>query len=370
MGVLIKSITRSFGAHIPLNNLSMEIETGTFLGLIAPTGTGKTTLLRVLAGIDKPDSGQIFVDGKDVTHTKVQDRNVAMVYQQFINYPSFTVYENIASPLRVSRQKYAKAEIDRRVRSIAEQLQIAQLLGRLPEELSGGQQQRVAIARALVKDAQLILLDEPLGNLDYKLREDLRIELKELAAQRHSIFIYATPEPIDALTMASHVAVLYDGKIVQYGPVWDVYQNPEHIKAGEYLTEPQMNFLPCEVVDNEAVVSNDLHIPLRAMNVDLASGQFLLGIRPHHLQVNNSADASVRDITFPARVSLTEIVGSDTTLHLSHHDLNLIASCPDYLSFELDEQVTLSFDPGHIYVFDTHTLKLVQSSHSNEVSRG
>ncbi len=360
MSVIVKNVSKSFGSTTPLDNLSMEIEAGSFLTLIAPTGTGKTTLLRVIAGIDKPDSGQIIVDGEDVTDVRVRDRNVAMVYQQFINYPSFTVYKNIASPLVV--HKYPKADIDRKVRTIAEQLRITEFLDRLPEELSGGQQQRVAIARALVKEAKIVLLDEPLGNLDYKLREDLRIELKAFAALRKAVFIYATPEPIDALTMASHVAVQYQGKIVQYGPMWDVYQKPNHAKVGEFFSDPPMNFLPCVVDNGVAVVSTDLKIPLKDMDVDLESGQYLLGIRPYHLQLRNENSTANQQIYFPARVRLTEIVGSDTTLHLVHDQLEFISHVPEYLTFGLDEKVTISLDPTQVYIFDANSLELVQSS--------
>ncbi|MEO1443220.1 MAG: ABC transporter ATP-binding protein, partial [Chloroflexota bacterium] len=201
MGIELKNIHKRSEGYDTLTDLNLAVDDDTFLAVVAPTGTGKTTLLRVMAGIDKPDSGQILVDGEDVTDLHVRDRNVAMVYQQFINYPSLKVFENIASPLRVSRtQKYSSTEIKKRVEEVAEILQISPLLDRLPQELSGGQQQRVAIARAIVKDARLIMLDEPLGNLDYKLREDLRLELKTIAQQRDAIFVYATPEPIDALT--------------------------------------------------------------------------------------------------------------------------------------------------------------------------
>jgi glycerol transport system ATP-binding protein len=360
MGIRLENISKSTTSHPTFDDLSLAIEDGSFVALIAPTGSGKTSLLRLMAGIDKPDSGKIMVDGQDVTDVHVRDRNVAMVYQQFINYPSFTVYNNIASPLRVSKIKHSKAEIDRRVRSVAEQLQIGDLLRRLPEELSGGQQQRVAIARALAKDARLILMNEPLGNLDYKLREDLRLELKNLAAERDAIFVYATPEPIDALTMASHVAVLHNGRILQYGRMWDVYSQPQHIKVGAYFSDPPMNFLPCVVANGEAVVSSDLRIPVQAMGNNLVQGDYVLGIRPHHLHIGrNGTDQT---ITFSARVDLTEIVGSDTTLHLSHQHLNLIAHAPEYLSFHLDEQTIVSLDPTRIYIFDAKTSELVRSA--------
>ena len=362
MGIRLEDIHKRSEGYQTLEGLNLEIADDTFLSIIAPTGTGKTTLLRVLAGIEKPDKGRIFVGDEDVTNIHVRDRNVSMVYQQFINYPSLKVYENIASPLRASKKKYDKSDIDKRVRRAAEQLQIEELLDRLPQELSGGQQQRVAIARAIVKEARLILFDEPLGNLDYKLREDLRLELKSLAAERDAIFIYATPEPIDALTMASHAAILHDGKIIQYGEMREVYKKPEHRKSGEYFSDPPMNFLPCTIKDSKAVVSEDLEIPLRAMNADVSSGDYILGIRPHHLYLRaDRKEALEEDISLSAELDLAEIVGSDTTLHLSRGDLRLTVLTQDLRQHSLGEQTTIYFDPKRIHLFGADG-QLVQSA--------
>jgi glycerol transport system ATP-binding protein len=281
-----------------------------------------------------------------------------MVYQQFINYPSLTAYENIASPLRLKGGLSSK-EIDQRVRAAAEQLQLTAQLTQYPHELSGGQQQRVAIARALAKDAQLILLDEPLGSLDYKLREDLRIELKNLAAIRKKIFIYATPEPIDALMMASHVAILHDGRIIQYEKTDEVYKKPNHVKSGEYFSDPPMNFLPCEVREKDAVVTSDFKIPLQAMNVDLHPGPYVLGIRAHHIAVNNHMKNGV---AVSATVELAEKVGSDTTIHLSHGDLKFIALSQSFKDFALDQKTTVTFDPRQIHVFQNDSGQVVSTA--------
>ena len=361
MGIRLEDIHKTSEGYQTLKGLNLEVDDDTFLGIIAPTGTGKTTLLRVLAGIEKPDKGRIFVDGEEVTGRHVRDRNISMVYQQFINYPSLKVYENIASPLRASKKKYDKANIDKRVRRAAEQLQIEDLLNRLPQELSGGQQQRVAIARAIVKEARLILFDEPLGNLDYKLREDLRLELKSLAAERNAIFVYATPEPIDALTMASHAAILYDGKIIQYGEMREVYKRPEHRKSGEYFSAPPMNFLPCTVTEGRAVVSDDLEIPLAAMEADVSGGDYILGIRPHHLYLSAERKEVSGDITLSADIDLAEIVGSDTTLYLSHDDLQLTVLTQDVRQYRLGERTTVYFDPKRIHLFGADG-QLVQSA--------
>ncbi|MEO0561955.1 MAG: ABC transporter ATP-binding protein [Chloroflexota bacterium] len=345
-----------------VQHLDLTIEDGTFLAIVAPTWTGKTTLLRVISGIQPPDEGQIFVDGEDVTGVHVRDRNVAMVHQEFVNYPSFTVYENIASPLRI--KGVDNKEIDKRVRETAEQLQIGQLLDRLPQEISGGQQQRVAIARAIVKDARIVLFDEPLGNLDYKLREDLRVELKNLAALREATFIYATPEPIDALTMASHVAIMHDRQIIQYGEMEDVYLRPNHLKSGEYFSDPPMNFFACRVADGHAVISDDFKIPLDAMQVSLDAGNYTLGIRPHHITVNKTGHGT-GGIEMEAVVELAEIVGSETTLHIAHNEMNFIALSQSFVDFDLDEKVQVTLDPRQIHVFDQQSYKII--SHAAEV---
>jgi glycerol transport system ATP-binding protein len=360
MGLELKAISKVSQGFQTLDNLDLTIEDGSFVGIVAPTGTGKTTLLRVMAGLEKPEKGSILVDGQDVTNIHVRHRNVAMVYQQFINYPSLTVYENIASPLRLSG-KLSKADIDKNVQATAEQLQISDYLSRLPHELSGGQQQRVAIARALIKDARLILLDEPLGNLDYKLREDLRMELKHLAASRGAIFVYATTEPLDALIMASHVGILHDGKIIQYGATQDVYHKPNHRKSGEYFSDPPMNFLPCEVISGEAVITPDFRIPLQSMEVELPPGAYVLGIRPHHI-VLDSDSSDKGSVTLAATIELAEIAGSDTTVHLAHHNLEFIALSRELRHFELGERVTASFDAGQIHIFDADRGQVVRNA--------
>lgn len=359
MGIELRNVSKFNEGVQYVENLDLTVEDGTFLAVVAPTWTGKTTLLRVIAGIQPPDSGRILVDGEDVTGVHVRNRNVAMVYQQFINYPSFTVYENIASPLRVAG--FSDKEIDNRVRAMAEQLEISMFLDRLPQDLSGGQQQRVAIARALVKDARIVLLDEPLGNLDYKLREDLRVELKELASQREAIFIYATPDPIDALMMASHVAIMHDRQILQYGEMKHVYHRPNHVKSGEYFSDPPMNFFACQVVDGEAIISGDVKMPLSSMDVDLAPGNYILGIRPHHIHIVNSGNVQAAT-QMDATVELAEIVGSDTTLHLSHNGLEFVALSQSFARFELDQKITVSLDPRQIHIFDANTQEIVSNA--------
>jgi glycerol transport system ATP-binding protein len=203
-----------------------------------------------------------------------------------------------------------------------------------------------------VKDARLILLDEPLGNLDYKLREDLRLELRTLFRDRDAIFVYATPEPIDALTMATHVAVLHEGKVIQYGPVEEVYYRPDHVKSGEYFSDPPMNFLPCEVEGGIAVVSEDLSIPLETLEVELEDGPYVLGLRPHRVYVSTDRiEHPESAVSLDAKLELAEVVGSDMTMHLRHGDMVLTALVREIQHYDLHQRVELLLDVEHIHVF-------------------
>src|ERR1700759_3024420 len=219
--VRLQGVTRTVERETYLSDVDITFAPGSFNVVLGRTRAGKTSLLRVLAGLDRPDRGEIFAAERAITQVHVRDRGVAMVYQQFVNYPSLSVYENIASPLRL--QKLPGGETHRRVREAPQCLGLVPLLPRLPAELSGGQQQRTAIARALVKDAPLVLLDEPLANLDYKLREELRVQLRALFAERGATVVYATAEPDEALSLNGQTAIIDEGRILQFGPALDVY---------------------------------------------------------------------------------------------------------------------------------------------------
>ena len=245
MNLLLQDISKIVNQEGYLKDVNLEFKSGSQNVLLGHTLSGKTSLLRVMAGLDRPTRGHIRIGDRDVTGVSVRNRSVAMVYQQFINYPSLTVYNNIASPLKIGGMN--KGEIDRRVRETAEMLHIEDLLNRIPSELSGGQQQRTAIARALVKDAHLLLLDEPLANLDYKLREELRVELQEIFAQREAIVVYTTTEPAEALMLGGNIVVLDEGRVLQSGLTPDVYHNPITTKVAEVFSDPPINYLPCTV---------------------------------------------------------------------------------------------------------------------------
>lgn len=327
------------------------------LAVVAPTGAGKTTLLRVLAGLDDLDAGELKVRGTDQTGVHVRKRSISMVYQKFVNYPSLRVFDNIASPLTTGRPRMPKTEIEGRVHAIAEQLGLDAYLARFPQELSGGQQQRLALARALVKEVDLVLLDEPLGNLDYKLREALRSDLKDLSRQRDALFVYATPEPIDALMMASHVAVMADGKILQYGPTRAVHARPEFAEVGRRFAEPPMNLVECRVANGIVEVADGFRLPLSGLP---EAGRYLLGLYPHHVHVEQDHSVDAQGVRFDAELDFAEVVGSDVTLRLRVAGHPLIALSDDVRTYRLDETLRLRVDPGDAYLYDTDSGALVR----------
>ena len=249
MELRLRRIEQRVGPQVHLYPLDLTLVPLAVTVLLGATQAGKTTLMRVMAGLDKPSAGHVMADGQDVTGVPVRERNVAMVYQQFINYPSMTVADNIASPLRL-RGAHTPAAIEARVAELAAKLHIEPFLKRLPAELSGGQQQRVALARALAKQAPLMLLDEPLVNLDYKLREELRDELSALFASGESTVVYATTEPTEALLLGGYTAVLDAGELLQYGPTAEVFHRPQSIRVARAFSDPPMNLVEGQAAAN------------------------------------------------------------------------------------------------------------------------
>jgi ABC-type sugar transport system ATPase subunit len=360
MGITVENIRKSYGRQVVLDDLSLEIPSQSFSTILAPTGSGKTTLLRIMAGIERPDSGRVYYNGEDVTDIPVQKRSISMVYQQFINYPSLTVYENVSSPLVVSKERYSVGQIDERVQEVARLLKIGHVLDHLPEELSGGEKQRTAIARALIKGSDFIFLDEPLANLDYKLREELRGELKTV--MKGTTIVYATPEPIDALSMSSHIGFLNRGKIVQFGTVHDVYTRPRFVDVGRYFNDPPMNMMEGRLQKENGsaflVLTDDLRIDVGGFAGRLSEDTtYIVGVRPQDLRIEQDRTGM---ISFEAEIDFTEIVGSSTTLHLVHGSLNLglVVHQPEK-SHKRGDTIKVYLDPNRVYVFDKDTENLV-----------
>ena len=343
-----------------LEDLSVEFNRGSFNVLLGRTLAGKTSLLRVIAGLDRPTAGQLLMDGDDVTGVPVQQRRISMVYQQFINYPNMSVFENIASPLRIAGEP--AASIKSKVEEVASLLHIEDFLHRLPLELSGGQQQRTAMARALVKDSELILFDEPLVNLDYKLREELRSELRELFKQRNTIAIYASSDPAEALALGGTTMALHEGRIIQSGPVNDVYSQPASIEAAELFSEPPINLLNGTLADKSVTLENGCSFKFEN-SASLREGQYRFGLRPHHLKVHGAGEA----VALNLKVDVAEISGSETYLHLSDDTLSVVAQLGGVHNFNTDEPVQMHFSPSQLFVFDLqgNTLLLPSSMMSD-----
>ncbi len=311
MSLLLDGISLTAEGETRIANVSLHLEPGSLNLLLGPTLSGKTTLMRLMAGLDRPTSGRILVDGIDVTGVPVRRRSVAMVYQQFVNYPSLSVYENIASPLRVA--KLNRGEIEARVAETARLLGLEALLNRNPLELSGGQQQRVAIARALVKRARLVLLDEPLANLDYKLREELRDELPRLFAISGAILVYATAEPAEALELGGNTAALWEGRIVQFGPTAAVYRGPKHLTVARVFSDPPLNELEVRKENGFVYLPGGRQAPAIGALAGLHNGTYCIAFRAEDIAFG---PPSAGAIGFKGTVLLSEITGSETFVHL------------------------------------------------------
>lgn len=348
MALEFKGVSKVVNGETHVHPTDLTLEAGTMNVLLGPTSSGKTSLMRLMAGLDAPTAGRVFWEGKDVTGMRVQDRKVAMVYQQFINYPSMTVYENIASPLRLMGK--SKAEIDVAVKQAAALMQLEPMLDRKPLELSGGQQQRCALARALVKNAGLVLLDEPLANLDYKLREELRVEIPKIFEESGAVFVYATTEPEEALLLGGNTATLWEGRVTQFGLTPKVYRQPVDATTARVFSDPPMNFLDVTKQGGDLIFGQGegQTTPAKGPLAGLADGSYIAGFRPNHVEITQPATGG---IMFDTRLSVTELTGSETFVHLDYagrkwvglvhgvHDLKLGSTLPVYL------------DPRHIYIF-------------------
>ncbi len=345
----LESASKKHGAEDHIYPLSLELQPGAINILLGTTRAGKTSLMRLMAGLDRPTGGRVLVDGQDVTGVSVRERDLAMVYQQFINYPAMSVFDNIASPLRLRR--VPESQVRTRVHDIAERLHITPYLQRRPAELSGGQQQRTALARALVKDAELLLLDEPLVNLDYKLREELRNELTELFSNGKTTVVYATTEPLEALQLGGYTAVLHEGSMLQFGKTLDVFNAPVSIDAARTFSDPPINLIRA-AVDGQGMARAgvDFTVALSPAQRERigAHKEVTLGLRAHSLRL---APASDKDTSIETDVDLSEISGSETYVHVHRDGIALVAQLPGVHTIDLGERCRMYFRPDELFVF-------------------
>ena len=347
MSLDLKGVEKRVGADVHIHPTDLVLEAGSFNILLGTTLAGKTTLMQLMAGLERPTAGAVWFAGQDVTGVPVQKRNVSMVYQQFINYPHLSVFENIASPLRVAG--VAEDAIKTRVGAIAELLKLTPMLDRRPAELSGGQQQRTAMARALVKDADLVLLDEPLANLDYKLREELRDELPRLFADRACIVVYATTEPTEALLFGGHTATLFEGRVIEFGPTADLYRRPGNLISAQVFSDPPINIAKIAKSGSDFVLGSQARWTAAEHFAALADGEYTLGVRPHHVTPKSTGDQSV---AVDGNVLVTELSGSESIIHFTMDGTTWVSQAHGIHPFEVGTSARLYVDVSQAMYFD------------------
>ena len=352
--LVLKNVSFNQNSEDYIYDLSATFNSGINL-LIGPTTAGKTTLMRLIAGLVKPTTGTMTLAGKDITKETVQQRSVAFVYQQFINYPSLSVFDNIASPL-LSAKKPNKDEVAARVEQMAKLLGLTPFLKRKPSELSGGQQQRVAIARALARKADIVLLDEPLANLDYKLREQLREELQSIFANDSSVVIYSTAEPSEALEFATETFVMNEGKLIQSGKALEIYQKPVSIASAIAMADPPINLLP-STVDGKTANFGPESFKFTRPEITSASRSITLGLQPGKITLEA---LSKNAVSFACQVQLAEVTGSSTFVHVKlSSGEQVVIEIEGTQRFALDKKLTAYFDPADLYGFDPETGKSI-----------
>jgi multiple sugar transport system ATP-binding protein len=318
--VVLQHVTKRFGDVEATKDLSVAIDDGEFLVILGPSGAGKTTMLRLVAGLERPDHGSISINGRDVTRAPPAARDVAFVFQQYSLYPHLSVYDNLAFPLRSPAHRFSEDDIRKRVTAIAEKLRIEKKLQNRATRLSGGEMQRVAIGRALVRQPRVYLMDEPLSSLDAKLRADLRVELKRIQVELGATVLYVTHDQVEAMTMATRIGVLNEGELLQLGSPREVYEQPNSVYVAARLGMPQINLLPAELLPS----------------LPLPNGAETVGVRTEHLLIAEPGDDHL-----PARVRRVEHLGDQTHVHLEFRGRSLVTLGGHDRSFAHDEQVGL-----------------------------
>ena len=344
MNLVAEKLSYKPDEQFHLNEVSFNFKKGNIYTILGRTLSGKTTLLKTIAGLLTPDSGDIQFEDKDFLKVPVWERNIAMVYQQFINYPHLNVFENVAFPLK--QRKVDDQEINDEVLKSLKSVGLEGYENRKIQELSGGQQQRVSLARSLVKNAKILLLDEPLVNLDYKLREQLREEFKNIFSQglsEESIVIFSTTDPREAMELNGEVIVLDEGKVLQVGPAKDIFENPKTLKVAEISNDPPMNILQANMDSNKIKFEGiEVDVPSHLNNVK--DKNFNLGIRASNIELSDNG--------FEFEVELAEISGSETLLHLKRGNAKIITSIEEVMNFNINDKVKINFNIDKVYAFN------------------
>jgi multiple sugar transport system ATP-binding protein len=342
--IKLQNITKRFGPITALKNVSFSIKHGEFFVLLGPTGAGKTTTLRVISGLTRQDEGSVLFDSEPVDNLTPADRDVAFVFQQYSLYPTMTVFDNLAFPLRSPLRRLTESEIRARVEDAADKLRILHLLERKTAHLSGGEMQRVAVGRAIVRDPRLFLMDEPLSNLDAKLRESLRVELQHLQKTQGSTTLFVTHDQVEALTMGDRVAVLNKGRIIQIGTPEDIYDRPATTFVATLVGTPRINLLKAACENSTIYIADStVHLPMPECEEDVPSS-LLLGVRPEDVQPQGDGD-------FPGQITLIEPLGVETILHIKTGEQTLLSLIPGMTDLRIGDQTRFNIVRERLHYF-------------------
>ena len=356
--VQVKNLTKRYDQNIAINNTTLTIDDGMFMVFLGPSGCGKTTTLRCIAGLEIPEGGQILIDGEDVTKLPPSARDIAMVFQQYAIYPHMTVAENLAFPLKAVNTP--RDEIERRVQEAAKTLRIERLLGRKPGKLSGGEMQRVAIGRAIVRRPKVFLMDEPLSNLDAKLRTEMRAEIKHLQSDLNATTIYVTHDQLEAMSMADKIAIMYGGIVQQLGTPSEVYDHPSNLFVAGFIGSPAMNFAPCRISEDRSalLLTGGAAVPIQAESkarfASVPTGKdLILGVRPEDLALQRNAQAE-HD---PVDVYVVEPLGAENIFTvLLGKDAFKVRTLPTFLG-KSGDKLAMRIDQSRAHLFDAETTK-------------
>jgi multiple sugar transport system ATP-binding protein len=356
----LEHLTKDFGKVRAVNDLSLDVEDGEFIVMLGPSGAGKTTTLKLIAGVETPTTGKVYIGDKLMNAVEPHYRNVAMAFESYALYPHMTVKENLSFPLRAPGQKFSQVEIDRRVTSVCETLNIQMLMGRLPQHLSNGQKQRVALGRAMVREPNVLLLDEPISHLDAKLRHRMRQEFKALEADIRYTTIYVTHDYLEALSLGDRLVMLNQGVIQQIGPPHEIFEKPANLWVSKILGHPQINLIECgvhrsddvlELVSRDGAIRVTVPETLRAQVLKQGADRYTLGIRPMHLHVVPATGDTTN--TCNAVVYVFERLGTRGVLTATVGAQKLEVLTPIEMNFAIDDIVRLAIDPSNIMIFDS-----------------
>ena len=358
--VIFEDLTKKFGRVVAVDNLNLRVKDGEFLVLLGPSGCGKTTALRLVAGLETPTSGNIYIGDAKVNDLSPKDRNIAMVFQSYALYAHMTVYNNLAFPLKA--RKKSKDEINERVKEIAKMLGLENLLGRKPRELRGGQAQRGALGRALVREPQVFLMDEPLSNLDAKLRVQMRTELQRLHRKLKTTTIYVTHDQEEAMTIGKRIAVMNNGILEQVGTPREIYRNPENLFVGGFIGSPAMNMLGGSLIERNGKTIVDMgdfiYEPSKSMGgaiMGAETPEIVLGVRPEDLTITKRGQKNA----IRAKIDIIELVGRELHVHLRVGGKSLVAITSPAQNLNVGKEVWLSLDEKQIHLFDKKSKKAI-----------